>query len=245
MKHPKGIRKPNGTGQRRCCIALTAVLALPGVFTLRAEVKPFATDMYVKSPDFGYYIFTWYVCPESFRWSWYTWHVDLNGRGPVVNPEAMAGVRTLHERSPLFWCAANSGLARVQAGIVSWNPAAYDPDLCDRATAQAFFGTGAYEQQRVIETALMPIIGYIGAYRAPNSMEWNLQTIPRRTGPSKKEFSGYRRNFEAAERALADLEKAFANQRTPFDRPDIEDRRDSVLRQYRETLDKIRRHLPQ
>ena len=188
--------------------------------------------------------FTWFVCPESFRWSWYTWHVDLNGRGPVVNPEAMAGVRTLHERTPLFWCAANSDLARVQAGIISWNPAAYDPDLCDRATAQAYYGTGAYEQLRVIETALMPIIGYLGAYRTASSMEWDLQTIPRHVGPSKKEFAGYWRNYEAAEAAYAALAKAFANQLTPFDRPDLGDRRQKTLMAFRKTLDVVRKRLP-
>ena len=188
--------------------------------------------------------FTWYIGPESFRWSWYTWHVDLNGRGPVVNPEAMAGVRTLHERSPLFWCAANSDLARVQAGIISWNPPAYDPDLCDRATAQAFFGTGAYEQLRVIETALMPIIGYLGAFRTKYSLEWDLHTIRRRVGPSKKEYAGYRRNYAVAEAAYAALVKAFENQRTPFDRPDLGDRREEPLKELRKTLDVVRKRLP-
>ena len=188
--------------------------------------------------------FTWFVCPESFRWSWYTWHVDLNGKGPVVNPEAMTGVRTLHERTPLFWCAANSDLARVQAGVISWNPPAYDPDLCDRATAQAFYGTGAYEQMRVIESALLPIIGYLGAYRTHSSMEWDLQTIPRRVGPSKKEYAGYRRNFAAAEAAYAELANVFESQRTPFDRPDLGDRRKSTLKELRKTLDIIRQRLP-
>ena len=58
---------------------------------------------------------------------------------------------------------------------------------------------------RVIETALMPIIGYLGAYRTASSMEWDLQTIPRHVGPSKKEFAGYWRNYEAAEAAYAAL----------------------------------------
>ena len=187
--------------------------------------------------------FTWFVCPESFRWSWYTWHVDLNGKGPVVNPEAMEGIRSIHRRSPLFWCAANSDLARVQAGIISWNPPAYDPDLCDRATAQAYYGTGAYEQLRVIETALLPIIGYLGAFRTHSSMEWDLQTIPRHVGVSKKELDGYRRNYEAAEAAFAELAKAFENQRTPFDRPDLGDRRQATLLSLRKTLDIVRKRL--
>lgn len=194
---------------------------------------------------YTYRFFTWYICPETFRWSWYTWYVDLNGKGPVVCPEAMTGIRTLHKRTQLFQSGANSDLARVQMGILSWNPASFDPDLGDRATAQAFFGTGAYEQQRIIETALLPIIGYIGAYRGPNSVEWDLQTIPRRVGPSKKEFAGYWRNFRAAEKALANLKKAFANQKTPFDRPDLGDHRELVLERYRQTLDSIRKHLPQ
>lgn len=189
--------------------------------------------------------FTWFICPESFRWSWYTWHVDLNGKGPVVNPEAMVGIRSVHKRSPLFWCAANSDLARVQAGIISWNPAAYDPDLCDRATVQSFYGTGAYEQLRVIETALLPIVGYLGAYRTMRSLECDVMTIPRRVGPSKKEYAGYRRNYAAAEAAYVELAKAFERQLTPFDRPDLGDRRKVTLKALRNTLDCVRRRLPQ
>lgn len=183
--------------------------------------------------------FTWFICPESFRWSWYTWHVDLNGKGPVVNPEAIEGIRSIHRRSPLFWCAANSDLARVQAGIISWNPPAFNPDLCDRATTQAYYGTGAYEQLRVIETALLPIVGYLGAFRTHSSMEWDLQTIPRHVGLSKKELAGYQRNFRAAKAAYVALEKAFANQKTPFDRPDLGDRRNKTLDALRKTLSVI------
>ena len=189
--------------------------------------------------------FTWTICPETFRWSWYTWHVDLNGRGPTVNPEALEGIRSIHTRTPLFWCAANSDLSRVQAGMLSWNPAVYDPALCERAAAQAFFGTGAYEQLRVIETALLPIVGYLGAYRAPGSMEWDMQTIPRHTGPSRKEYAGYWRNYRAAETAYAALEAAFKAQQSPFDRPDLGDRRDSMLKELRATLDTIRKRLPE
>ena len=185
--------------------------------------------------------FTWYTGPESFRWSWYTWHVDLNGKGPVVNPEAIEGIRTLHNRSPLFWCAAASGQARVQTGIISWNPSAYDPDLCDRATAQAFFGTGAYEQMRVIESALMPIVGYLGAYRTGHSIEFGMKVIPRRVGLSKKELNGYRGNYEIAEKAYGALEKAFADQKTVFDMPYDRDQRQYALDELRKTLDIVRK----
>lgn len=187
--------------------------------------------------------FTWYTGPESFRWSWYTWHVDLNGKGPVVNPEAMESVRTLHKRTPLFWCASAAHIASMQTGIISWNPAAYDPDLCDRATTQAFFGTGAYEQMRVIESALMPIIGYLGAYRTPNSNEFGVQIVPRRVGLSHKELAGYRRNCEIAEKAYASLEKAFADQTTVFDRPYFHDQRQYALAELRKTLDIVRKRL--
>jgi len=202
---------------------------------------------------YGYYLnglwpqsefFKWYTGPESSRWSWYTWHVDLNGKGPVVNPEAMVAVKTLHERSPLFWCASATATARVQAGIISWNPAAYDPDLCDRATAQAFFGSGAYEQMRVIESALMPIVGYLGAYRTGHAIEFGVKTIPRRVGLSNKELNGYRRNYEIAEKAYAALEKVLANQKTPFDLPDDGDQRATALTELRKTLDIVRKHLP-
>ena len=188
--------------------------------------------------------FTWYTGPESFRWSWYTWHVDLNGKGPVVDPEAMEAVRTLHRRTPLFWCASAAHIASMQTGIISWNPAAYDPDLCDRATAQAFFGTGAYEQMRIIESALMPIIGYFGAYRTPSSNEFDVKVIPRRVGLSRKELAGYRRNYEIAEKAYAALEKAFADQKMVFDRPYFYDQRQHALAELRKTLDIVRKRLP-
>ena len=90
----------------------------------------------------------------------------------------------------------------------------------------------------------MPIIGYLGAYRTASSMEWDLQTIPRHVGPSKKEFAGYWRNYEAAEAAYAALAKAFANQLTPFDRPDLGDRRQKTLMAFRKTLDVVRKRLP-
>lgn len=187
--------------------------------------------------------FTWYTGPDTFRWSWYTWHVDLNGKGPVLDPEAMEAVKTLHKRTPLFWCASSSTLASMQAGIISWNPAAYDPDLCDRATAQAFFGTGAYEQMRVIESALMPIVGFLGAYRTAYSNEFGVKIVPRRTGLSRKELAGYRRNYEIAEKAYAALEKAFAAQETVFDRPYRHDQRQYALAELRKTLDIVRRRL--
>ncbi len=188
--------------------------------------------------------FTWYTGPVSFRWSWYTWHVDLNGKGPVVNPEAMASIRSLHQRSKVFWAAASGGVANLQAGIISWNPPAYEPDLCDRATAQAYYGTGAYEQLRVFERALMPIIGYLGAYRTPFSMEWDLQVIPRHVGLSNKELAGYWRNYDAADAAFTALERAFKAQATPFDRPDLGDDRNAVLTEMRKTLDIVRKRLP-
>ena len=188
--------------------------------------------------------FTWFVGPISYRWSWYTWHVDLNGKGPQVNPEAMESIRSIHKRSEVFWACASGGVPNLQAGIISWNPPAYDPDLCDRATAQAYCGTGAYERLRVFESALMPIVGYLGAFRTPGSLEWDLRIIPRRVGVSEKELRGYRRNFAAAEAAYAALEKAFAEQRTPFDLPDLGDSRKHVLSEMRNTLDAIRKRLP-
>ena len=187
--------------------------------------------------------FTWYTGLESFRWSWYTWHVDLNGKGPVVDAEAMESVRSLHKRTSLMFCGSCSKAARIQTGVISWNPPAYDPDLCDRATAQALLGTGAYEQMRVIESALMPIVGFFGAFRTQYSLEWSLQTNPRRIGHSRKELAGYRRNYEAAEQAYAALEKAFANQKTVFDRPYLIDARKRILGRLRETLDTVRRRL--
>jgi len=75
-------------------------------------------------------------------------------------------------------------------------------------------------------------------------MEWDLQTIPRHAGPSKKEFAGYRRNYQAAEAAYAALAKAFEGQTTAFDRPDLGDRRDHTLKALRKTLDIVRRRLP-
>lgn len=187
--------------------------------------------------------FTWYTGPVSFRWGWYTWHVDLNGKGPVVNPEAMASIRSIHRRSKVFWAAAAGSIANLQTGIISWNPPAYDPDLCDRATAQAYCGTGAYEQLRVFESALMPIVGYMKAYLTLFSLEWDLQVIPRHIGVSKKELAGYWRNYEAAEAAFAALKRAFDAQATPFDRPDLGDDRNAVLNEMRKTLDSVRKRL--
>lgn len=187
--------------------------------------------------------FTWYTGPVSFRWSWYTWHVDLNGKGPVVNPEAMASIRSIHRRSKVFWAASCGSIPNLQAGIISWNPPAYDPDLCDLATAQAYCGTGAYEHLRVFESALMPIVGYLGAYRTPPSTEWDLQSVPRHVGVSKKELAGYWRNYETAEAAFVALGSAFKAQATPFDRPDLGDDRNAVLNEMRKTLDIIRKHL--
>lgn len=90
----------------------------------------------------------------------------------------------------------------------------------------------------------MPIIGYLGAFRTKYSLEWDLHTIRRRVGPSKKEYAGYRRNYAVAEAAYAALVKAFENQRTPFDRPDLGDRREEALKELRKTLDVVRKRLP-
>jgi len=54
-----------------------------------------------------------------------------------------------------------------------------------------------------------------------------------------------RRNFAAADAAYAELAKAFENQRTPFDRPDLGDRRPTALKALRESLDVIRKRLSQ
>ena len=89
----------------------------------------------------------------------------------------------------------------------------------------------------------MPIVGYLGAYRTPPSTEWDLQSVPRHVGVSKKELAGYWRNYETAEAAFVALGSAFKAQATPFDRPDLGDDRNAVLNEMRKTLDIIRKHL--
>lgn len=195
--------------------------------------------------------FSWFICPESYRWSWYTWTVDLNGVGPKVNPEAIEGVRSLHTRSPLFWSASSSLLAVIQTGIVSWNPPAYDPDKADKASAQAYFGSGVYEPLKTFETALMPIVGYLVAFRTGDSFEWDLQVVPRRANLSRKEIRGYLRNFAAAEKACRDVEAAIAAQDSVFDLPDLvhpggsRGRVTWLQKAMRKTLDAIRNRLPE
>ena len=71
-----------------------------------------------------------------------------------------------------------------------------------------------------------------------------MQIVPRRVGLSRKELAGYLRNYEIAEKAYAALEKAFADQKTVFDRPYFYDQRRYVLAELRKTLDIVRKRLP-
>lgn len=210
----------------------TQGFARDGITMLHTGFSRLAVDQLkaAGAETYGYYVngtwptklfFSWYMGMERLAWTWNMFYCDRNGNGPVPYEDMLAEVKTIHERSPVFFGASSSTVSRYIAGWFSWNPPGWDETSAGRALAQRFYGSGAYEQIDRYARAVAPMVGYFMTYKTSWTGESKAPDSVRTAPLTRSEFLGYWRNLGQAKEARAALAAAFDSQKSVFDRASV------------------------